>query len=185
VYVSWGGNLGSDTNTTLADTSSGDLALNTGDTWGLTIQNDDFDPAGPALDPPLGYALRSITDTTYLGPAIWADDVITATFPITAEDDLAHLYRLVLAPGASASLAYFLMTGLAEETEGPVDCEALGTCVTPATGAQIAAVATALEALAAAPDFCDLSAAARAKIVNWPGLTAGCTQPLYLPLVSK
>jgi subtilisin-like proprotein convertase family protein len=187
VWVAWGGNLGSDGGTTLARTSSGDLLLATADTWAVTIENDDHNPDGMAGDPPVGYGLRNGADTTYQGPVIFGSNPITTTWPVTNNEYLAHLYRLDLAPGQSASLAYFLYLGMAEDEPGPQDCETLSyPCTTPAPGSQANLAAATLAALAAQPDLCDLSQAERANIRNWPG--AGgltCASKLYLPLVRR
>ena len=56
VYVGWGGNLGSDSHTTIAASSSGHLAIDTADYWAGHDPKPDFNPAGPAVDPPVGYA---------------------------------------------------------------------------------------------------------------------------------
>jgi subtilisin-like proprotein convertase family protein len=187
VWVAWGGNLGSDFGTNVARSSSGDTLLSTGDTWAVTIQSAGFNPNGPAEDPPVGYGLRGLGDTTYQGPAIFGANPITTTWPMTANDHLAHVFRLDLAPGESASLAYFLYRGLSETNNGPEDCDYLpDPCTIPPAPSEINKAAVVMAALAAEPDFCDLSQAERANIRNWPGADdMPCLSKLYLPLVRR
>jgi hypothetical protein len=99
---------------------------------------------------------------------------------------LGHNFKLVLAPGASASLAYFVYRGLAEDSPGPNDCEFYGDCLpTPVAGSQIALAETRAAALALLPDFCDLTEAEFNKIVNWPGARACGLNDVYLPVVLR
>jgi amidase len=181
VLVAWGGYLGSEANTQTAGTSSGDAVLTAADTWAVTIE-----AAGPvASDSPVGYAWRSPADSTYQGPGIFGNDPFTDTWPSSGNNELGHTFKLILAPGASASLAYFVYMGLAEDQPGPPDCNFYGDCLpAPAAGSQVALAETTSAALALHPSFCDLSPAEFNKIVNWPGMTV-CGNYLYLPLVRR
>ena len=94
------------------------------------------------------------------------------------------MYKITLAPGATKRLAYFVYRGLAETDLGPADCNFYGGCVTPAAGSQVTLVHNALVALVANPPFCDLSAAVRNSIVNWPGIGGNC-RSVFLPVVER
>jgi hypothetical protein len=183
VWVAWGGNLGSDDNTRLQDTSSGDGLLTALDTWAVTVE--DGNP--PINDPPVGHILRSPSDTTYQGAGIFDRDVFTDTvWPAMGEDELGHIYKLVLGAGDTASLAYFVYRGLAEGNVGPQDCEFYGDCLPlPAAGSQVSLAESTAAVLAAVPNFCELSQDQLDSIVNWPGITLGCPVALFLPLVLR
>jgi hypothetical protein len=110
----------------------------------------------------------------------------TETWPSSGDDLLGHTFRLTLAPGASASLAYFVYHGLAEAGPGPQACEYYAACVpTPAPGSQVALAETTAAALALHPNFCDLSDVEFSKIVNWPGKLACGQFDLYLPAMLR
>jgi hypothetical protein len=93
----------------------------------------------------------------------------------------------IMATTANASLAYFLYRGLSETKNGPQDCDYLpDPCTIPPAPSEINKAAAVMAALAAEPDFCNLSQAQRANTRNWPG--AGgivCQTLLYLPLVRR
>jgi hypothetical protein len=181
VWVAWGGNLGSDDQTTTRASSSGDTTLNAADTWAVTQQN--F-VAGYSPDAVVGYALRAAGDTSYQGPFHTAN-IITSTVWASAGDDLlSHVYQLTLPAHATQRLAYFVYRGLAETTSGPADCDFYGGCVTPAAGTQVTLVRNALAALVANGPFCDLPAAVRATIINWPGAGGSC-KSVFLPVVQR
>lgn len=179
VWVGWGGNLGSDGSTVTAGTSSGDGLVTPADTWAVTIEDD----GGVAGDPPVAYVLRSATDTTYQGPGLSGATPITMSWPISGDDNLTHIYKLVLAPGTSASLAYFLYRGLAENTDGPEECDYYDDCVSPPPGSEVTLAQTVAAQLAAQPDFCDLTAAQIAMLANWPGVTRECR--LFIPALFR
>lgn len=180
VWVAWGGDLGSDLDTVITATSSSDVLLTAADTWAVFVEQD----GALAGDAPVGYAFRSPADTTYRGPGIFANDPFTDTWPNSGDDELGHIFRLVLEPGAGASLAYFVYRGLAEGLEGPQDCEFYGDCLPPpAAGSQVALAVTEVTALAARPAFCDLPPAVLSQIVNWPRAAMACR--LFLPLALR
>ena len=178
VWVSWGGDLGSDSETLVAGSSSGDATLTSADTWAVSIELSD-----PLGDPPLGYALRSPADTTYQGPGDFDAAVFTSTWGL-ANEFLGHVYKLELGPGASASLGYFVYKGLNESGPGPNDCEFYDDCLSPTPGTQLPLAQARITALALQPNFCDLTAGEFAKIANWPDKSA-CGATLYLPIVVR
>ncbi|MEP7356755.1 MAG: hypothetical protein ABI847_05910 [Anaerolineales bacterium] len=182
VWVAWGGDLGSADDTLTTASSSGDANIGADDTWAATIENDDPDPTS---DSPLGYAWRSPTGTTYSGPGIFSNSVFTTPWPSGGNQDLGFTFKLVLAPGASASLAYFVYHGLSEDGGSPNECYYYGDCVLPAPGSQVALAETTAAMLAAQPNFCDLTPAEFAKIVNWPGMTGCEANNLYLPVLMR
>ena len=182
VWVAWGGNLGSDEDTLTVASSSGDANIDATDTWAATIEKDDPEPTS---DSPLGYAWRSPADTTYRGPGIFSQSVFTTPWLSGGNEDLGHTFKLVLAPGASASLAYFVYHGVAEDVPGPRSCDWYGDCFQPTPGSQVALAEATAAALAAQPNFCDLSPAEVGKIVNWPGKAACVQHDLFLPGVRR
>jgi subtilisin-like proprotein convertase family protein len=174
VYVTWGGDLGSDSETKLDATSSGNLVLDTGDTWATTI-----DDSYPEIDAPVGYVLRNLADPTYQGPRR-STHPLTDPWPATGDDDLGHVYRLDLAPGETERLAYFVIRGLGEGQEGPEDCEDYGGCTTPVTGTQTVAARFVALGLAVNPPLCDILG----PVANWPGAQDDCER-VYLPTILR
>ncbi len=183
VYVAWGGNLGSDGWTTIAATSSGDLTIAADDQWAVTIQENSFNPAGPAYDPPVGYLLHGAGDTSYLGTG--DDEVNPFDDPWTGNgnEDLAHVFAFTLQPGETAHLLYFVYRGLSETVGGPEGC--VTDCVIPPAGSELALAQTTLLALAETPDVCGLSAEVRAHLINWPDLNVSCQYTVSLPIVVR
>ena len=180
VWVAWGGDLGSDSNTELVTTSSGDAALTGADTWAVTRAS----VVGVTNDPPVAYILRSPADTTYQGPGIFDSDPFTATWPTTGTDEIGHIFRLSIAPGATARLAYFLYRGLSESDLAPQDCEYYDDCQpVPAANSEVTLAETRAAELAEGPYFCDLAPEVLAQIVNWPGAVMACS--VYLPLAQR
>ncbi|MCB9135174.1 MAG: proprotein convertase P-domain-containing protein [Anaerolineales bacterium] len=183
ISIAWGGDLGSDSSTTLAATSSGNLNLTAADQWAVTIQNNQFNPAGPAGDPPVGYLLHGPGDTSYVGTGAYDNNPFDNAWAGNGNDNLAHVFTFTLQPGETKYLMYYVYRGLAEEQEGPESCTT--NCIIPPTGSEIALAQTVLTALAASPDVCDLSASVRANLINWPELNVACSYPVYLPNVVR
>lgn len=184
VQVAWGGYLGSLWDTTLAATSSGDLVLDTDDTWAVTIENASFNPAGPTANPPVGVLLRGAGDPTYVRPGNYANNPFQTPWPGNGDYRPSHVFAFTLQPGETAHLVYFLYRGLAEERPGPEGCSV--ECVTPPAGSEIALAQTVLTALAAAPDVCDLPQSVLANVLNWPGVVDSCPDyPIYLPVIVR
>lgn len=168
VSVVWGGDLGSDDDTTVADTSSGDLNITGADTWAITIENSSFDSAGPATDGVVGYALGSPDNTVFVDSADFDGDPFTTPWPGNGYEYLGFRYDFTLEPGESVDLAYFLYRGCDEDNSSPP-----GNC-TPniPAGEEIALAKTVLEGLIDNPDFSDLSGAQQARIINWNSIPA-------------
>lgn len=183
IRVAWGGNLGSDNDTTIAATASGDLTLDVSDPWAVTIEEGTQNPVGPAGDPPVGYLLYGSGDTSYQGPGDSGLNPFETAWSGNGNEYLAHVYAFTLQPGETKHLLYFVYRGLAEETEGPDYCTT--NCVIPPAGTEIALAQTVLTALAANPDVCGLPADVLGNLVNWPELDATCSIPVYLPIVVR
>lgn len=181
VQVAWGGELGSLSWTTLAADSSGNLTLNTADTWAVTTGAQPWNPT-TSFNPPVGYLLRDASDTSYTGTGNFFNNPFETPWAGYGDSTLAHLFSFTLEPGETAHLIYFLYRGLAEETYGPEGCTT--NCVTPPGGSELALAQTALTALAAAPDVCNLPSEVLANVVNWPGLPA-CNFSIFLPTVVR
>ena len=175
VYVGWGGNLGSDSNTTIAASSSGHLAIDSADYWAVTIENSAYNPAGPATDPPVAYAFRGAGDTTFVQVGDYYSNPFTTPWSGNENDSNAFVYHFTLQPGQTVRLAYFLYRGIEEETESPV-CGGGGPYApefVPAAGTEITKAKNAVTALVASPDFGDLAPDVRASILNWPETAYG------------
>ncbi len=157
------------------------MLISSNDRWAVTQQGPPGTAAGDAV---VGYAFRSAGDTSYLGPAEFTGAVITSTWTQTQDDLLGFVFEFNLAPGATKRLAYFVYRGLAEGSPGPDGCDYYGGCTTPLTGAQSTLAKNVVTALAATPPLCDLSAAARATVVNWPSLASLC-RDMFLPLLAR
>ncbi|NUM47043.1 MAG: proprotein convertase P-domain-containing protein [Anaerolineales bacterium] len=186
IRVAWGGDLGSDSGTTIAATASGDLTLDSSDPWAVTIEEGSHNPAGPAGDPPVGYLLYGSGDTSYQGTGDSNVNPFETAWSGNGNEYLAHVYAFTLQPGETKHLLYFVYRGLAEETEGPEYCTT--NCVTPPAGTEIALAQTVLTTLAATPDVCDLPEALFPELVNWPELNVTCpviSYPLFLPLITR
>lgn len=161
IQVAWGGDLGSDSNTTLTATGSGDLNITTADAWALTIENSSFDPAGPATDPPVGYVFQNPATGIYNRTGEYYGGPFDTTWSGDGNEYISFVFgTIILNPGDSVSLAYFLYRGLEEDTTGPLG-------QTPVSGEEIALAQTVLADLAANPDFGDLSQAELDGIINW------------------
>jgi len=181
VLVSWGGELGSASQTKTAATSDGNLTLSAHDTWAVTF--DQNQPNGPALHPPVGLAFRSPSDSSYQGPFIFNNSLFTQTvWPSLGNGAPGQLFNFVLQPGQTRTLAYFVARGLSESQPGPQDCAFYGGCATPPTGSQVTLIENTVAALAANPPFCDLSPTVLASLVNWPQVVQHC---LYLPTLLR
>ena len=159
IMVGWGGDLGSDSNTLVSDTASGDLTIDTTDAWALTIEGND--PSGPATDPPVGYVIQDPTTGVISSIGDYSSTPFDTAWPGNGDDNPAFVYGPIdLAPGQSVSLAYFLYRGLAENDTGPLG-------QTPTTGEEIALAQSVLASLAASPDFSGVPANQLSQIINW------------------
>ncbi len=170
VIVAWGGDLGSDSRTTVVATSSGDLNLSTADQWGVIIDDDGRTggASGVPRDPPVGF-VRGTSNLIGLGSQDTNDNENPfdrpwpGTYPLVSpgEDDLNFLYQFDLNPGETGRLVNFLSHGLSEvfdQQDGSPP---------PAQGTQIPSVIATVAALFAAPDFSGISAGDMATVKNW------------------
>lgn len=143
VAVAWGGDLGSDSSTTVAASSSGDRTIDAADTWAVTTE----DYPNPT-DPPVGYVLSCEGNTVRTGTGDYDEDPIVDPWPGDGNDNLSFVYQFTLQPGQTFSLAYFIYLGTMDDA-GVEDAK------------------TWAAAMIAAPDFDDLSAAEKERIINW------------------
>ncbi len=163
LQVAWGGDLGSDSATTLGATSSGDLSIAADDAWALTFENSGHNIAGPATDPTIGYVLQDPGTSQFSSTGEYDNTPFDTAWPGNGNDDISFVFiPITLNPGESVSLAYFLYRGLEENRLGPLGQN-------PVTGEEIALAKTILADLAANPDFGDLSQSELNKIINWSG----------------
>lgn len=174
IQVAWGGNLGSDSSTTLSATDSGDLNISAADAWALTIENSGFNPAGPATDPPVGYVFQDPSTNAFSATGDYYSSPFDNIWPGNGSDGISFVFgTFVLNPGDSISLGYFLYRGLEENTTGPLG-------QTPVTGEEIALAEIILADLALNPDFGDLSQQEIDILINWnyAGGQGGPTVPV-------
>jgi hypothetical protein len=185
VYLAWGGDLGSDSCTTIAGSSSGDYSITNADQWAVTIEEcgsepvvartENFDPNGPATDPPVACAFRGAGDTTFTTTGNVYDNPFETAWGGNGDDGLAYVFHFTMQPGQTVRLAYFLYRGMEEDTEPPV-CGGGGgdapAAIVPA-GSEILKAKNWAAAMVANPDFGDLTPDVRASILNWPGSAYG------------
>ena len=161
VTTFWGGDLGSDSSTEVASTSTGDKDLTAADTWAVTREGDaDVTTDEPAGDPPVGYALGSIGNGTQDDPVIFYSDPV-APWPNEGEDGLGHSYTVEVEAGETFSLAYFLYRGLEEDTT--------------TEGDEVALAEQTVALLRDAPNFSGLTTEQVARIANWDAPTFTAT----------
>jgi hypothetical protein len=118
----FGGNLGSDSDTTLSRTSSGDSTLTLGDHWAITFENAQLNPAGPVQNDPVVGVLFGNTSALQGFASRWEGSVFTNTWvPYSGEspniygnDGLSYRFQFTLQPGQTSALMYFLYRGQAE-----------------------------------------------------------------------
>ena len=118
----FGGNLGSDSDTTLARTSSGDSNLTLGDHWAITIENGLLNPAGPAENDPVVGVLFGNTSVLQGFASDDEGSIFTSNWvPVQGvspnfygDDGLSYRFQFTLQPGQTSALMYFLYRGQAE-----------------------------------------------------------------------
>lgn len=164
--VVFGGDLGSDSETTIARTSSGDAVLTALDSWSVTIENAASNPAGPAQNDPIvgvlygrNAALQGFADSN-------GGDIFTNSWSGNGNDGLSFRFQFNLNAGQTSALSIFLYRGQAEvNTEG-------GTITTgsygngPLAPNQIDQAVSVLNGLAANPDYTGLSSLQVSQVVN-------------------
>ena len=179
IYVAVGGDVGSDSDTTLARTSSGDLSVTAADTWFETIENSGFDPNGLATDPPVGMVLRSASDSTFTGLGDYDNNPFDDPWPGNGNEYYAAVFHFVLAPGRTSSIATFLVHTYEEGRTGPSGQPA------PAAGEQTEAARALLASLSVGPNWDGLSASEVAGIVNWNATGAQVNRTGYCSIAGN
>lgn len=161
VRVAWGsvaGDLGSDSNTMVAGTSSGDLAITTADNWMVSIEG--TGPTSTATDPVVGVAWSNRSAAVFIGSGN-TGDALTAPFLGNGDDGFSPVYVLTLAPGQTVNLLHFLYRGLAEDNAPP-----LGGPI-PASGSERLLAQSVMNSVVANPPVSDLSGGELALVANW------------------
>lgn len=146
VQVFLGGDLGSDSGTQLAFTSSG-ASFTPGTYWTLTIENWENLGSLPALatDPPVGLLFGATPVVLGLAGGLgvpWAGN---------GNDEFGIAFQFTLAPGQTSALMNFVYRGMEEGATGPLGQPA------PAMGTEQALAVQVLNSLAAQPDLTGLS----------------------------
>ncbi|WP_299055843.1 amidase [uncultured Nocardioides sp.] len=165
VEVSFGGTLGYGTGANqgvVRDSGDGDAEIDTDDDWAVAAPDGQLRATGIVLGSPNGERVDRVGDQQ--------DDPFEDAYSTTGSDsnDPGFVRSLALEPGETRSLAHFVVVGATGATQQTVD---------------------ATEALAATPDFSDLSLDERCTLANWdltevPGVDAtACAgaEPLQLP----
>lgn len=146
VQVFLGGDLGSDSGTQLALTSSG-ATFTPGTYWTLTIENWSNPRTLPALatDPPVGVLFGATPAVLGLAGELglpWEGN---------GNDEFGIAFQFTLAPGQTSALMNFVYRGMEEGATGPLGQAA------PALGTEQALAVQVLNSLAAQPDLTGLS----------------------------
>ena len=98
----FGGDLGSDSNTDVGGTSSGDTTVTDADTWVVTYQND-VPGCEACADPVVGTERVSATNATFTG---WVQNVGSSTPFAPFQTYLSARYSLTVPAGGSATLVH-------------------------------------------------------------------------------
>jgi amidase len=175
--VIFGGDLGSDSGTTLARTSSGNVSagITSADSWMISIEDysEAFNPNALATDPPVGLLFGNTA--VFAGTAaFWSADPFTLPWPGNGDDELAFRFQFTLDPGQTSNLVLFLYRGLQEGSTGPLEQTA------PARGSEVALAQSVLTNLSVNPDYTGLSTLQIDQIVNFTPVPEPSTWLLLL-----
>lgn len=181
IHLSWGGDLGYASNTTIAGTSTGDLSVTGADTWVAVIYNTTQNANGPADRPPVGMVVGSSTVDYFMGAYDWAAGPFDTSWTGNGDDDLALVSGYLMPPHSTVAFVQFFYRGLAEATPGPDGCTS--NCTTPGAGTQVMAAKSALIALEANPPLCDLPYPILSVVANWPEAQA-CPR-VFVPFIRR
>lgn len=162
------GDLGSDDETRVAGTSSGDRVITTADNWMVSIEGA-ADYTSPAGDPPVGLAWSNRAAAAFISSGNAGDPLVTA-FPGDEDDGFSPVYELTINPGATVRLMHFLYRGLSES--GAPQPERI------AAGEERNLAISVTSALVTTPTVSDLSPAERASIFNWSFAVAAEAVPV-------
>lgn len=164
------GDLGSDGNTRVAGTSSGDLFITTADNWMVSIQGA-VDANSAAGDPPVGVAWSNRSAAAFIGSGN-IGDALFAPFPGDGDDGFSPVYDFTLNVGETKYLAHFVYRGVREVSEmNPESVSAIG-------DEKLLAIST-IAGVVGAPQFSDLTPQERAALYNWS--FAAAAEPINVP----
>ncbi|MEO7255128.1 MAG: hypothetical protein ABIZ64_12940 [Casimicrobium sp.] len=170
------GDLGSDGNTHVAGTSSGDLLITTADNW--MVSTDQLLPTAAVDDPPVGVAWSNRAAASFIGSGD-AGDPLTTAFAGDGDDGFSPVYDFTLNPGETKVLAHFVYRGLSEG--GSTGGESR---IAPAAaGAERALALSTIAGVVSAPNFADLSTPEQALIYNWA--LAVAEPPIAVPTLDR
>ena len=170
----FGGNLGSDSDTTLSRTSSGDSTLTLGDHWAITIENGLLNPAGPAENDPVVGVLFGNTSVLQGFASDEDGNVFTNNWvPFTGvspdiygDDGLSYRFQFTLQPGQTSALMYFLYRGQAEVNAYEPLSQNGSYGNGPLASGQIDLATTVLSNLSVTPNYDGLSQLQIDQIIN-------------------
>lgn len=159
---------GGTNNTQVLDTTDGDTAVETSDTW--VEMGSAATKAGPSTFGPSAVVIGSPT-TGFSASSNFLRDSFNQTIATTGHEGNFTGYKntLTLLPGESRSLLRYVVTGISETraltTGAPI----------PAAGTQIAQVKTDAGTLATTPVVADLTPAELCSVANWAPSALGGT----------
>jgi amidase len=171
----FGGNLGSDSDTTLSRTSSGDSTLTLGDHWAITFENALLNPAGPAENDPVVGVLFGNTSVLQAIASDYDGSIFTSTWvpyfgeapSFYGDDGLSYRFQFTLQPGQTSALMYFLYRGQAEVNTGEPGSLLGGYGDGPLAPGQIDLATTVLSNLSVTPNYDGLSQLQMEQIINF------------------
>lgn len=208
VDVAWGGATGAYEDggrVAVAATSSGDRAIDPGDTFVTVMQNargvsvpaegpSGHGPSAHVLGDAAAARLRLRTGDMYGNPFVDA-------YPGFDPAHVGYVYRLTLRPGETAALVTFVVKGLSEvyDPRGGYPIARKDALLStwsdpvypapdarvPAPGSEIAKVTAQARALVGAPDLRGLTPRQRAAIVNWSSARPSGPRPVPFSVFEK
>lgn len=172
IQVAFQGDLGSDSSTKVAATSSGDLQFTPADIWGVTVQDRSATGGSAAGDPVVGMLPGNLRFTSIADA--YGTDPFSAPWAGNGNDGVSFIYSLDLAPGQSSSLIFFVYRGLAEGNTPPLGGDSV------AAGTQVPLAVAALNSLLITPDLSHLSVQQIGQIANFTAVPEPSTWALLV-----
>ena len=206
VDVAWGGAAGAFDDggpVTVAASSSGDRAIDPGDTFVTVMQNamHRAEPArGPSGHGPSAHVLGSHAAGLLTGVGDMYGDPFTSRWPGYDPAHIGYLFTLTVKPGQTVALMTFVVKGLSEvyDPRGGFPIALRDAIVAPKysapyageapkipeAGSEIARVTRIARQLVAAPDLRGLTPLQRSQIANWR-VAAGAPPGALFTVVEK
>ncbi len=171
VRIAFGGDLGSDSRTTVQGTSSGDLFITATDNW--MVSTDQALATNAVDDPPVGVAWSNRSAAAFIGTSN-GGDVLTDAFTGNGDDGFSAVYAFALNAGETKVLGHFVYRGL---SEGGGEGGGEGRTGVLAAGDERALAITTMAGVVSAPPFSDLTTQEKANLYNWALAAAPTNEP--------